>query len=128
MTEDNIFVFGVKPTMPSTEFGYFLTKKLSKNIDRVSMFVEKPKRLAAKRIIKKRLLEFRYFFFARKDSIINNYKLFQSNIYKKCLISFNKARLKKNIYFLNKTSFSKISSLSFDKAILEKTKKLTQLN
>ena len=127
LTEDNIFVFGVKPTMPSTEFGYFLTKKLSKNIDRVSMFVEKPKRLAAKRIIKKKGYWNSGIFFARKDSIINNYKLFQSNIYKKCLISFNKAKIKKNIYFLNKTSFSKISSLSFDKAILEKTKKINSI-
>ena len=127
LTEDNIFVFGVKPTMPSTEFGYFLTKKISKNIDRVSMFVEKPKRLTAKRIIKKKGYWNSGIFFARKDSIINNYRLFQSNIYKKCLISFNKAKIKRNIYFLNKTSFSKISSLSFDKAILEKTKKINSI-
>ena len=26
LTQNNIFIFGIKPTMPSSEFGYFLTK------------------------------------------------------------------------------------------------------
>ena len=27
LTDQNIFIFGIKPTSPSSEYGYFLTKK-----------------------------------------------------------------------------------------------------
>ncbi len=128
LTEDNIFIFGIKPTTPSSEFGYFLTeKKNKKSIDRVSRFIEKPKKILAKKIIRNNGYWNSGIFFARKDSIIKNFQIFQSSIYKNCLISFNKAKIKKNIYFLNKGSFSKISSKSFDKAILEKTKKINSI-
>jgi mannose-1-phosphate guanylyltransferase len=40
LTQNNIFIFGIKPTMPSSEFGYFLTKN-----NKVTRFVEKPKEL-----------------------------------------------------------------------------------
>jgi len=45
-------------------------------------------------------------FFARKDSIINNYKKYQPSIYNSCLKSVFKAKLKKNTYLLNKSSFN----------------------
>ncbi len=128
LTEDNIFIFGIKPTAPSSEFGYFLTKKKNKkSIDKVLRFIEKPNQVLAKKIIKKNGYWNSGIFFARKDSIIKNFKIFQSSIYKDCLVSFEKAKIRKNIYFLNKKSFSKISSKSFDKAILEKTKKINSI-
>ncbi len=49
LTQNNIFIFGIKPTMPSSEFGYFLTRN-----NKVSRFVEKPKEAKAKQIIKKK--------------------------------------------------------------------------
>jgi len=128
LTDDNIFIFGIKPTTPSSEFGYFVTKKQSKKqIDRVLRFIEKPNPILAKKIIKNKGYWNSGIFFARKDSIIKNFKIFQYSIYKNCLISFNKAKIKKNIYLLNKAAFSKISSKSFDKAILEKTKKINSI-
>ena len=30
LDEDNIFIFGIKPSSPSSQYGYFLTKKLQK--------------------------------------------------------------------------------------------------
>ena len=27
LTDQNIFIFGIKPTSPSSEYGYFVTKK-----------------------------------------------------------------------------------------------------
>ena len=35
LTSQNIFIFGIKPTSPSSEYGYFLTKK-KRNICAVS--------------------------------------------------------------------------------------------
>ena len=28
LTDQNIFIFGIKPTSPSSEYGYFITKKI----------------------------------------------------------------------------------------------------
>ena len=30
LDDDNIFIFGIKPKFPSSQYGYFLTKKNSK--------------------------------------------------------------------------------------------------
>ena len=50
-----IFLFLVlNQQLPSSEFGYFLTKKIKGNINKVSRFVEKPKKSKAKQIIRKK--------------------------------------------------------------------------
>ena len=60
LTNKNIFIFGVKPNIPSDQFGYFISKR-SKNLNRVSKFIEKPKKSIAKIYNpKRRLLEFWY--------------------------------------------------------------------
>ena len=122
LTNQNIFIFGIKPTSPSSEYGYLLTKKINSNINKVTKFIEKPKEAKAKKIIKQKGYWNSGMFFLRKDSIINNFKKYQPIIYKNCLISVQKAKFKENTYYLNKPSFIKATAKSFDYAILEKTK------
>ena len=124
LNNENIFIFGVKPTTPSSEYGYFITKKVKKNINKVIKFIEKPTVNNAKSIIKKKGYWNSGMFLIRKDSIINNYKKFQPQIYKNCIKSMVKSKRKKNIYILNKNFYAKASNKSFDYAILEKTKKI----
>jgi mannose-1-phosphate guanylyltransferase/mannose-6-phosphate isomerase len=122
LTDQNIFIFGIKPTSPSSEYGYFVTKKIKGNINKVTKFIEKPKEAKAKQVIKKKGYWNSGMFFLRKDSIINNFKKYQPIIYKNCVSAVSKAKLKDNTYYLNKTSFEKATAKSFDYAILEKTK------
>jgi mannose-1-phosphate guanylyltransferase/mannose-6-phosphate isomerase len=122
LTNQNIFIFGIKPTSPSSEYGYFLTKKVKGNINKVTKFIEKPKEAKAKQVIKKKGYWNSGMFFLRKDSIINNFKKYQPTIYKNCVNAVLKAKLKDNTYYLNKASFQKATAKSFDYAILEKTK------
>ena len=124
LNNQNIFVFGIKPTSPSKEYGYFLTKNIGTNINKVSKFIEKPSEKKAKKIIKKKGYWNSGMFFARKDSIINNFKKYQPKIYKNCLKSVLKAKFKQNTYLLNKSYFLATSAKSFDFAILEKTKNI----
>ena len=123
----NIFIFGIKPTNPSSEYGYFLSKKINKNIIKVTKFIEKPNKHKAKQVIKKKGYWNSGIFFLRKDSIIYNFKKNQPKTYKSCLDSVNKAKLKKEIYYLNKTSFVKSVEKSFDYAILEKAKEINAI-
>ena len=127
LTKSNIFIFGIKPTIPSSEFGYFLTKKIKGNINKVSRFVEKPKEAKAKQIISKKGYWNSGMFYLRKDSIINNFKKYQPNIYRNCNKAIIKAKYKNNVYYLNKQAFIKATAKSFDYAILEKTKEINAI-
>ena len=124
LNNQNIFIFGIKPTTPSKEYGYFLTRKTTKNINKVTKFIEKPSELRAKKIIKKKGYWNSGIFFIRKDSIINNFKKYQPKIYKNCLKSVLESKFKQNTHWLNKASFISAAAKSFDYAILEKTKNI----
>ena len=126
LDDKNIFIFGIKPTNPSSEYGYFLTKKI-KNINKVSKFIEKPNISKAKLVIKKKGYWNSGMFFLRKDSIINNFKKYQPKTYKSCLLSVNKSKYKNNTYYLNKSAFIKSVEKSFDYAILEKSKNINAI-
>ena len=128
LTDKNIFIFGIKPTSPSSEYGYFLTKKIKRDINKVTRFIEKPSINKAKKIIKKNAYWNSGMFYFRKDSIINNFKKYQPSIYKNCLKAVAKAKLKNNIYYLNKLFFEKNTSKSFDYAILENAKEVNAIS
>jgi mannose-1-phosphate guanylyltransferase/mannose-6-phosphate isomerase len=127
LTDQNIFIFGIKPTSPSSEYGYFITKKIKRNINKVIKFIEKPNKNKAKQVIKQKGYWNSGMFFIRKDSIINNFKRYQPTIYKNCVKAVSKAKLKANIYYLNKAFFQKTTAKSFDYAILEKTKQINAI-
>ena len=127
LDEKNVFIFGIKPTNPSSEYGYFITKKVKNNINKVTKFIEKPNYSRAKQVIKKKGYWNSGMFFLRKDSIINNFKKYQPKTYKSCLASVNKAKYRNNTYYLNKSLFVKSVEKSFDYAILEKTKNINAI-
>jgi len=127
LTDQNIFIFGIKPSFPSSEYGYFVTKKIKGNINKVIKFIEKPKEAKAKQVIKQRGYWNSGMFFIRKDSIVNNFKKKQPIIYRNCVNAVKKAKLKGNTYYLNRASFIKATAKSFDYAILEKTKQINAI-
>ena len=127
LTDQNVFIFGIKPTNPTSEYGYFLTKKIKSNINKVTKFIEKPNQIKAKEVIKKKAYWNAGIFFLRKDSIIKNFKKYQPKTYKYCLNAVNKAKFKNNTYHLSNASFIKCNENSFDYAILEKTKQINAI-
>ena len=124
LDESNIFIFGIKPISPSPEYGYFLTKKTSNKLNKVIRFIEKPDQNKAKIIVKKKGYMNSGMFFIRKDSIIKNFIKYQNKIFKNCNEAVNKSKKKGNVYTLNRKSFKKIKEISFDYAILEKSKNI----
>ena len=103
LRNNNIFIFGIKINTPSSEYGYFLTKKNSKNINKVYRFIEKPNKNKAKMILKKKGYMNAGMFFARKDSLNNSFKEHQRKIFELCNDSINRSRSINNVYYLNKT-------------------------
>tara|TARA_X000001036_G_C20634440_1_gene788518 strand:+ start:435 stop:1640 length:1206 start_codon:yes stop_codon:yes gene_type:complete len=127
LTDKNIFIFGIKPNAPSDQFGYFVTKKNKNSVNKVIRFIEKPKLSKAKRIIKNGGYWNSGMFFARKDSVIHNFRKYQKSIYRNSLLALNKSKFKNNTYYLNKNIFIKNPSKSFDYAILEKAKDINAI-
>ena len=121
LNNNNIFIFGIKPKTPSSEYGYFLTSKISKKLLKVDKFIEKPNKNKAKIIVKKKGYMNAGMFFVRKDSLIRNFKKYQESIYKNCFNAAINSRMVKNTYYLNKKHFKKVKEISFDYAILEKS-------
>jgi len=121
LNENNIFIFGIKPISPSSEYGYFLTKKNRNKTNKVTKFIEKPDKKKLKVILSKKAYMNSGMFYMKKSSIISNFKKYQKTIFRLCEDSVNKSKKIKNIYYLNKLSFKKIKEISFDYAILEKT-------
>jgi len=126
LSSKNIFIFGIKPTNASSEYGYFLTKK-NKDVNQVVKFIEKPNQSKAKYLITKKGYWNSGIFFLRKDSIINNFKKYQLRTYINCQKAVLKSKYMKNIYYLNKQAFIKSVPKSFDKTILEKTKDINAI-
>jgi mannose-1-phosphate guanylyltransferase/mannose-6-phosphate isomerase len=120
LNNNNIFIFGIKPKTPNINYGYLTTKKTSKNINKVTRFIEKPFENKAKKLIDQKAYWNSGIVLARKDSIINNAKKIQKKLFNHCLKSIIKSKFKNNKINLNKKNFSKIKAISFDYAILEK--------
>jgi len=127
LSDKNIFIFGIKPTYPSSEYGYFISKR-NKNINHVTKFIEKPGKLKAKIIIRKKGYWNSGIFFSRKISIINNFKKYQLITYRNCFNSVIKSKYKNNVYYLNKRAFDKNTSNSFDNSVLEKSTNINAIN
>jgi len=127
LNKENIFVFGIKPNSPSSQYGYFITKKINNNLNKVVKFIEKPNLDKAKKIIKRGAYWNSGISFATKESIINNFKSYQLKTLNLCIQSLNKSRIFKNVYYINKKKYEKIQKKSFDYAILEKSKKVNSI-
>ena len=127
LDDNNIFIFGIKPTSPSSQYGYFLSKKSSNALNRVTKFIEKPSKINAIKIIKKNAYWNSGILYATKDSIINNFIQHQIKTFDLCFQSVNESKLKKNVYFLNKKPFKRIQEISFDYAILEKSNSINAI-
>tara|TARA_Y100000590_G_scaffold384999_1_gene456763 strand:+ start:1734 stop:2936 length:1203 start_codon:yes stop_codon:yes gene_type:complete len=126
LDDNNIFIFGVKPTFPSNQYGYFLTKNY-KGVNNVVRFIEKPNTNKAKKIIRQNGYWNSGILLARKDSIINNFMKYQNRTLSLCINSLNESNFRKKIYYLSKKPFKKISDKSFDYAILEKSKNINAI-
>ena len=120
----DIFVFGVKPSNVSDQFGYFLRKKGSV---KVSNFIEKPTLKKASQIIKKGGLWNAGIIMSTKENIIYHFMNEQKLLFKNCLISTQNAKRKMNCIFLETGSYKKIKPISFDYAILEKIKNIKSI-
>ncbi len=129
LNNEDIFIFGIKPKYPSNQYGYFLTKKTSKGIDKVTRFIEKPTVTNAKKVIKKKGYWNSGIIFSTKMALWNSFYDHDPKTLETVHLACKKSKCKwitsrQGILYLNKKIFSKIKEKSFDYAILEKSKQI----
>ncbi len=118
-----IFIFGVKPDYPETGYGYLYSKKINKNINKVDKFIEKPNLNRAKKLIKNNnYLWNSGMFLSNKSALLNEFSILQNKLALQVCDSYINAKTTNHIVTLDNKYYSKIKSISFDHAILEKSK------
>ena len=127
LNNNNIFIIDIKPNNPSSDYGYLISQKKNKKINKVLKFIEKPNEKKAKKIINKKGYWNSGIVLARKDAIINNAIKFQKKLFQLCLKATVQSKSKNQTISLNKKYFSKIKAISFDYAILEKIKEINSI-
>ncbi len=120
-----INTFGIKPTHPSTQFGYIKpkNKKLSNHSSEVERFLEKPNQEKANKLFKSKAYFWNsgIFFFSAK-SFLNEIKTHAPKTYKKVKEVFlEKKKIFEFISFPEK-EFKLLPNQSIDKGLMEKTK------
>ncbi len=127
LNSKNIFLFGIKPNLPRTDYGYLSIKKVNKNIKSVNKFIEKPHKRFASKLIRNGSLWNSGIFLIRKDSLINNAKKLQKKLFNQCLGSLIGVNQESRIFSLNENFFARIKPISFDYAILEKANEINAI-
>ena len=118
-----IFIFGIKPDYPETGYGYLYSKKINKNFNKVIKFIEKPNLNKAKKFIKNNnYLWNSGMFLSNKSALLNEFSVLQTKLALQVCDSYINAITTDNIVALDNKYYSKIKSISFDHAILEKSK------
>ena len=118
-----IFIFGVKPDYPETGYGYLYSKKINKNFNKVDKFIEKPNLNRAKKLIKNNnYLWNSGMFLSNKSALLNEFSILQNKLALQVCDSYINAKTTNHIVALDNKYYSKIKSISFDHAILEKSK------
>jgi len=118
-----IFIFGIKPDYPETGYGYLYSKKINKNFNKVIKFIEKPNLNKAKKFIKNNnYLWNSGIFLSNKSALLNEFSVLQTKLALQVCDSYINAITTDNIVALDNKYYSKIKSISFDHAILEKSK------
>jgi len=124
---DKIITFGVPPSSPETGYGYIESENILKEDSlkalKIKNFVEKPSETKAKEMIASK----KYFwnsgiFLSKASLIIKEIKNYAPNIYHSCLETLKNSKNDLNFFRLDENYFFECPNISFDIAVMEKTK------
>ena len=122
--ENKLICFGIKPTSPEVKYGYIIKKEIKKDtnlIKKIDKFIEKPSSIVAKRLIKRQALWNSGMFFFNAQSILDEIKFHAPLIFKNSKLALDNAKPDMDFIRLDSKLFKKITSISIDHAIFEKS-------
>ena len=125
--DGQIVTFGVEPSSPETGYGYIEIEKSQNESDdnafSVKSFIEKPNKQIAKKLIEDgSYLWNSGIFLLRASTALNEIKKFVPEILASCKQSLNQIIYDLDFQRIHSESFELCPNISFDKAVMEKTK------
>ena len=125
--DGKIVTFGITPNKPETGYGYIESKNAldSKKLngEEILRFIEKPiKSMAKKFILDNRFSWNSGIFFFKASTLLNEVLFYEPKMYKYCEKSLLNKDFDLDFQRLDKEIFSLCEKVSFDNAIMEKTK------
>ncbi len=126
--KDNLIIFGVPPTYPSTGYGYIKSKnQLDQKAccaSKVDQFIEKPNEKTAKLLIKDKKYSWNSGMFVFKaTSILREIRSLAPDILRNCEKCLIKSKIDLDFLRIEEESFRKCENVSIDISVFEKTKK-----
>ncbi|MFG0636445.1 mannose-1-phosphate guanylyltransferase/mannose-6-phosphate isomerase [Acinetobacter soli] len=120
---DEIVTFGIKPTEPSTGFGYI---QFDSNTYKVTAFKEKPNHTIAQEYIDKGYLWNAGIFCFKAKTILNEFENLNLNLHNNLIECYNHIFEKeKGKHIIPDAIFNKIEDISIDYAVMEKSNKIS---
>lgn len=119
-TSENIVAIGIKATSPNPAYGYLLPLKKVSYFYQIAHFVEKPNQIRALKLITQQARWNSGIYTAKISTYISEFKKHQMVFYRLFYQLINQPNSTVNI----KNIYKLLPSISFDRAISEKTKKL----
>ena len=125
LTNESLILFGIKPNNASSEFGYIKAKNLKNKVNEVDSFIEKPNSKKAKELLtQKDVLWNSGIFIFRGSWFVEACSEVDVNVIDE-IHNLSPAKYPASLYISpNKRNFHKLPDLSFDKAFLEKNRKI----
>ncbi len=124
LIQDNILIFGVKPTKPSSEYGYIKVRNSDDGLI-VDSFIEKPKiDYAQKYLASNNFFWNSGMIFSNKTFLLQQIREHCPDVFNHCNLIQDNLNKTSNSKVISKTNMKKCPSISIDYAVLEKTKQL----
>ncbi len=121
--QNNIVIFGVKPTIPNTQYGYIEVGSKNGNGFDVISFKEKPSLTLAKQYYKNKCFYWNSgMFFFKKSTFLNELQKYNPEILEVCKKTFKTISNEGNFRTFEENQFLKCPDKSIDYAIMEHTK------
>ena len=128
LKKGSIVTFGIKPTYPSTEFGYIKVLSSGKRFNfsyKAVGFYEKPSVAKAKAYLKSKKYFWNSGMFLSQNSILwEEFRKYEKTLLSYAMNSIKKYFFEKKFLIPEKKYFYKCKKISIDDAIMERSKKL----
>jgi mannose-1-phosphate guanylyltransferase/mannose-6-phosphate isomerase len=125
--DGSIAIFGIAPTSPHTGYGYIKGEKvLGKGVLLPSLFIEKPNKEKAEKLIVEGAFWNSGIYFCTPSTLVTEATLYMEELHTILHDFFSKTKNESThgFFMIDKTIYDALDSISIDKGIAEHTKKL----
>ena len=126
---DHLFLFGIPPNGPSTEYGYIETTETNNKCNNIESFHEKPTKNIAQNYIQQPNFFWNSGIFCfLRETFLNELEAIDTELLNQCKVAVNGIQLNGIPFEINQQHMESMKKNSIDYALMEKSTKLRCIN